>query len=97
MRNRLLAFGLVLILSAVLFGGCAPSTARPTESPTVRQAPTEGSATPVTEQPTETPSPVESAETWVYVDLTPDESGTTVTWIDSLSGIASSVPAPGTR
>jgi hypothetical protein len=54
-------------------------------------------ATPVTEQPADTPSPVESAETWVYVDLTPAQSGTTVTWIDNLSGIANSVPAPGTR
>ncbi len=50
-----------------------------------------------TELPTDTPSPVESAETWVYVDLTPDQSGTTLTWMDSLSGIANSVPAPGTK
>ncbi len=119
MRNRLLVSGLVLILSALIFGGCAPSVARPTESPTVGPAPTEGSATPTAEQPTamptptkvptetptptatatptETPTPVEPAETWVYVDLMPDQSGTTVTWIDSLSGAANSVPAPGTR
>jgi hypothetical protein len=33
----------------------------------------------------------------VYVDLKPDETGTTLTWFDSLSGAAISVPAPGTR
>jgi putative hemolysin len=58
------------------------STVAPTEVPTV--------------QPTETPTPAEPAETWVYVDLMPDESGTTLTWMDSLSGAANSVPAPGT-
>jgi len=52
---------------------------------------------PTAEQPTEAPAPVEPAETWVYVDLMPDHSGTTVTWIDSLSGAANSVSAPGTR
>jgi putative hemolysin len=64
---------------------------QPTETPT--PAPTETA----TAQPTETPVPVEPAETWVYVDLMPDESGTTLTWIDNLSGAANSVPAPGTR
>jgi putative hemolysin len=68
-----------------------PIAEQPTETPT--PAPTE-TATP---QPTETPTPVEPAETWVYVDLMPDESGTTLTWMDSLSGDANSVPAPGTR
>jgi len=37
------------------------------------------------------------AETWVYVDLMPDQSGTTATWIDNLSATANSVGAPGTR
>jgi len=119
MKSKLFVLGLVLILSPLIFGGCAPSVARPTESPTVGPAPTEDSATPTAEQPTamptptkvptetptptatatptETPTPIEPAETWVYVDLMPDQSGTTVTWIDSLSGAANSVPAPGTR
>lgn len=48
----------------------------------------------VTEQPTEVPAP---AGKWVYVDLKPDETGTTLTWFDSASGAANSVPAPGTR
>ena len=75
-------------------GECSPpgsATEQPAETPTT--APTEAA----TAQPTETPGPVEPAETWVYVDLKPDQSGTTVTWIDSLSGDANSVPAPGTR
>ena len=73
---------------------CSPTisaTEQPTEIPTT--APTETA----TAQPTETPTPVEPAETWVYVDLMPDESGTTLTWMDSLSGGANSVPALGTR
>jgi putative hemolysin len=75
-------------------GECSPGSPvaeQPTETPA--PAPTETA----TAQPTETPTPVEPAETWVYVDLMPDQSGTTVAWIDSLSGAANSVPAPGTR
>ncbi len=69
----------------------APTAEQPTEVPTT--APTKATAA----QPTKAPAPVELAETWVYVDLMPDQSGTTVTWIDSLSGATNSVPAPGTR
>jgi hypothetical protein len=65
--------------------------------PTPTKVPTETPTPTATATPTETPTPVEPAETWVYVDLMPDQSGTTVTWIDSLSGAANSVPAPGTR
>ncbi len=74
-------------------GECSPdgSGVEPSEPPTV--APTEAP----TVQPTETPVLVEPSETWVYVDLAPDESGTTLTWADSLSGAANSVPAPGAR
>jgi putative hemolysin len=75
-------------------GECGPvpsDVEQPVEVPTV--APTEVP----TVQPTETPAPVEPAETWVYVDLMPDESGTTLTWADSLGGAANSVPAPGAR
>jgi putative hemolysin len=75
-------------------GECSPGSLiaeQPAETPT--PAPTETA----TAQPTETPTPVEPAETWVYVDLMPDESRTTLTWMDSLSGAANSVPAPGTR
>jgi len=69
-----------------------------TETPTTPSA-SSGQAAPTeaaTAQPTEAPAPVEPAETWAYVDLMPDQSGTTVTWIDNLSGAANSVPAPGT-
>jgi Tol biopolymer transport system component len=104
MKSKLytLGFVFILILSALIVSGCGTSAAEPTEIPTT--APTEAPTAqpqpieaPPTAQPTETPTPVKPAETWVYVDLMPDESGTTVTWIDSPSGTASSVPAPGTR
>ncbi|MBL7065092.1 MAG: DUF333 domain-containing protein [Anaerolineae bacterium] len=83
-------------------GECSPGSPiaeQPTETPTTPSA-SSGQAAPTetaTAQPTETPTPVEPAETWVYVDLMPDESGTTLTWMDSLSGAANSVPALGTR
>ena len=38
MKSKLSTLGLVLILSTLIFSGCAPSTAQPTESPTLRQA-----------------------------------------------------------
>lgn len=91
MKSKLSTLGLVLILSALIISGCGPGPAEPTEVPTA--TPTEVA----TVQPTETPTPVEPAETWVYVDLMPGQSGTTVTWMDELGGTASSVPAPGTR
>jgi hypothetical protein len=100
MNWKLSVHGLVLILFALIFSGCAQTTAQPTIVPTT--APTEAATaqpteTPAPVEPTETPVPVEPAETWVYVDIMPDLSGTTMTWIDSLSGAANSVPAPGTR
>ena len=91
MKSKLSTLGLVLMLSGLIFSGCGPRPAQPTEVPT--PAPTEAA----TAQPTEPPAPVEPAEPWVYVDLMPDQSGTTVTWIDDLGGTANSVPAPGTR
>ena len=91
MKSKLSTLGLVLMLSGLIFSGCGPAPAQPTEVPTT--APTEAAPA----QPTETPTPVEPAETWVYVDLMPDQSGTTVTWMDDLGATASSVPAPGTR
>jgi putative hemolysin len=72
-------------------GECSPVAEQAAETPTT--VPTEAATT----QPTETPTPVEPAEAWVYVDLMTDQSGTTVTWMDSPSGSANSVPAPGTR
>jgi len=107
MKRKLSRLGLVLILSALVLGGCGPGPAEPTEVPTATPTevataqPTEvPTATPTevaTAQPTDTPSPVELAETWVYVDLMPDQSGTTVTWMDDLGRTVNSVPAPGTR
>ena len=48
MKSKLSILGFVLILSALIFSGCAPSTARPIESPTVGPAPPiEDSATPM--------------------------------------------------
>jgi putative hemolysin len=82
-------------------GECGPGgvVEQPTEVPTV--VPTEPATEQASEIPTETPiappTPAGPAEKWVYVDLEPDETGTTLTWFDTLSGAASSVPAPGTR
>ena len=100
MNWKLYIHGLVLIMIALIFSGCAPTTAQPTKVPTTapkEAATAQPTETPVPVEPTETPVPVEPAETWVYVDIMPDLSGTTMTWIDSLSGAANSVPAPGTR
>jgi hypothetical protein len=51
-----------------------------------------------------TPTPVEPAETWVYVDFVVDRSqpgnpyqGTTVSWVDMGSSTVTSVPAPGIK
>ena len=77
-------------------GECEPAASdaeQPVEVPTV--APTEVPTDPPTAQPTETPAPVEPAETWVYVDLAADMTGTTLTWMDNLGNVAASVPAPG--
>jgi len=113
MKSKLLTLGFVLILSALIVSGCVPATAQPTPVPPsstpvpptatpTPPTPTPKPPTPTPVPPTPTPvpptpTPVEPAETWVYVDLMPDDSGTTVTWIDNLSGAANSVPAPGTR
>jgi len=52
MKSKLYTLGLVLILSALIFSGCAPSTVRSIESPTAAPAPpTESStAAPVSEE-----------------------------------------------
>jgi len=86
MKSKLYIFGLTLILSALIFSGCAPTTAEATKSPTI--APTEVA----TKAPPEVPDEVRTARdlalayvsgrygdeapppglTWAEEDITPE-------------------------
>ena len=57
MKSKLSTLGLVLMLSGLIFSGCGPGPAEPTEVPTA--TPTEVA----TAQPTEAPAPAELAQT----------------------------------